>query len=374
MVFCKNCGKELRAGARFCGNCGTQTGTNQTQNGEKRRQEYAGKLIKCPACGERVQSFVAVCPCCGHELRNVSSTDSVKELMKTLETAKTDSVKAGMIRTFPIPNTREDILEFMILASTNIENSFQMEVAEAWIVKFEQAYEKSMIMFGETPEVSRCHELFLEKKKTVYKNMKRVERNAARKQKREETDKKRERSSKFFDKNKEWILPAAGLVGLLLFFVGVMVIPHTINEAQLNGLVSEVEACIEAGELEAARRKADQIIDDSGWSDESEEKWDSIRESLLAAIERKEIEIGQKIPVGTSLEDMKGKNYQSVVAALKYRGYTNVRAEAIADLVTGWVIGDGEVEKITIDGTTNFDEQSLFAPNVEIVVFYHAFK
>ena len=42
-----------------------------------------------------------------------------------------------MIRNFPIPNAKEDIIEFMILASSNILGEDERDIYVAWIVKFE---------------------------------------------------------------------------------------------------------------------------------------------------------------------------------------------------------------------------------------------
>ena len=141
MAFCMNCGKQLPEGAKYCSSCGTALETKNTST----RESYAGKVLKCPSCGEVIPSFTGNCPTCGHELRNSEISSSIKELSLKLESTYSNLEKISLIRTFPIQNTKEDILEFMILASTNIENSSQQDVAEAWSVKFEQAYEKSKI-------------------------------------------------------------------------------------------------------------------------------------------------------------------------------------------------------------------------------------
>ena len=64
MAFCINCGSELIEGAKFCQKCGHPTklaSTGYTQ----RQQEFAGKLYKCPSCGEIMNSFEINCPACG---------------------------------------------------------------------------------------------------------------------------------------------------------------------------------------------------------------------------------------------------------------------------------------------------------------------
>ena len=129
MVFCSNCGEKLNDGAKFCHACGASTSGIPTQ--QKREQEYAGKIIKCPNCGEVLDSFVTVCPACGYELRGSSASSSVREFAMKLDNAATDAKKVSIIRNYPVPNTKEDIFEFMILASTNIIGEQQKKVFDA---------------------------------------------------------------------------------------------------------------------------------------------------------------------------------------------------------------------------------------------------
>lgn len=289
MAFCKNCGYQINDNAKFCIRCGELNDKTQTDNKTKRQQEYAGKIIKCPVCGENIPSFTAICPTCGYEFRGTDSSDSVKELASKLENAITDKERASLIRTFPVPNTREDILEFMILASTNIKNSFQAEICEAWSVKFEQAFEKSKILYGELLEFNRCYDLFVKNSMMIRKKTKAIERKEA-------SDKRKERSSEFFKKNKKWIVNVSVMVGCFAMFFLIllfMAMPHTIKVNQLEKLIDQVEECIAEGDFDTAKIKANQIIDDSGWSSESEKKYDDIRNSLLEAIEQKEIALGR---------------------------------------------------------------------------------
>lgn len=103
-----------------------------------------GDLKKCPACGATVQAFKSKCSDCGHEFRNVQVAKSVKELNKHLQDAANKirdekekivvtwknqhlkgadniakeiaTLQASIIGSFPIPNTKEDILEFLSIA------------------------------------------------------------------------------------------------------------------------------------------------------------------------------------------------------------------------------------------------------------------
>ena len=72
----------------------------------------------------------------------------------------TDDVqkKDELIRTFYIPNTKEDIHEFFILALSNIKIGGIN--TDAWMVKLEQAYQKAELSFGGTSELERIKELY----------------------------------------------------------------------------------------------------------------------------------------------------------------------------------------------------------------------
>lgn len=373
MAFCSNCGHQLADGANFCSVCGNKIDALSAAHNEQRKTVYEGRIYKCPSCGESVPGFAASCPTCGHEFRGLESSGSARELAYKLERASSDEQKANLIRHFPIPNTREDILEFMILASTNIENNFKQEVAEAWSVKFEQAYEKSKIIYGESEDFSRCYNFFLRKKEANRRAIRHNEKKQKQLYKKKQSDKKHDLAFKLFDKGLEWI-PFAMMFLVLVLVVCWGTIPHAIQEHRLEKLVSEVEQLIDDGDFEAARRKANQIIDDSDWSKESTDKWNSIRESLLEAIAREEVMAGEKIYVGMSHSDMEGKQYSDIIAYLSQQGFTNIKTEKIADLITGWITKDGSIEKVTIDGITDFNEKSAFKVDAEVIVYYHTFK
>lgn len=177
--FCTNCGTGLATNEKFCHNCGTaavahaKAETEQPpaipkesepetikRNETERKQEYAGSVVKCPNCGEVLPAFAASCSSCGYEIRGNSAADSVKELYNSLNKAETTSQKDSIIRNFPIPNSKEDILEFMILASSNILGEDNRDIYEAWLAKFEQVYQKSLLLFREDKDFSKIQQIY----------------------------------------------------------------------------------------------------------------------------------------------------------------------------------------------------------------------
>ena len=166
MPFCNNCGNKVEENASFCNQCG-----NRLKEAPQKRT-----VVKCPNCGEPSESFTSCCKLCGYEFRNASSSSSLKIFQEKLAEIdkpkngsgyqyryirqRTNSVddtkrrKISLISTFPIPNTREDILEFMILASANFDEKYYLshlseeDISDAWLSKIKQCYEKARIVLS----------------------------------------------------------------------------------------------------------------------------------------------------------------------------------------------------------------------------------
>lgn len=201
MAFCVNCGQQFPDGAKFCPECGAPATGAQSQSQGQRVQSFAGEIRKCPNCGEVLSAFEIKCHSCGYELQNVKGSKAVTELAEAIakleatrppQTKKrfgapsnmsvspTDRSIANIIQSFAIPNTREDILEFMILASTNIDtdaldskdssySASQKLVTNAWIAKFEQSYQKAKIAFGNSPEFNDIQVIYDKRQKEIRK-------------------------------------------------------------------------------------------------------------------------------------------------------------------------------------------------------------
>ena len=212
MAFCQKCGKELAEGAQFCASCGTPVG-EAGNDGSKRVQKFEGEIRKCPNCGAVLESFQAVCPSCGFELRGstkVASSvqklaDKIAELESTREegntgpinvwtqtqdmsASKTDMSIANLIKAFPVPNTIEEISEFMMLASSNIDSSMFVNafakifsgrtikdmsglkaVSEAWLSKMEMMYKKASMSFAASPKFQQVKMMYDDKMAEIKK-------------------------------------------------------------------------------------------------------------------------------------------------------------------------------------------------------------
>lgn len=160
MSYCQNCGKELPEGARYCMSCGKPV-LLDNNNSNTRKQMYDGVIHKCPNCGEILDSFISHCPSCGYELRDTVSSGSAREFARKIEEAYDDEQRAWLIRNFTIPNTKEDILEFIILASTNANiECMTNEISEAWIAKLEQCHHKAELILVDDPDYPKMQQIY----------------------------------------------------------------------------------------------------------------------------------------------------------------------------------------------------------------------
>lgn len=161
MAFCANCGFQVQEYDKFCPRCGVATRKDYFTTSayeQKRKVSYDGEIKKCPHCGEVLKSFEANCPICGYELRNSNSSNYIQEFSNKLEKATTSKQKDDLIRHFVIPNTKEDIFEFMILAAANLETGG--DNTDAWLIKLEQAYQKAKYIFGESSEIKPISDIY----------------------------------------------------------------------------------------------------------------------------------------------------------------------------------------------------------------------
>lgn len=204
MAYCIHCGYEIPEKGSFCANCGKATNNTNSTTENKRDTVYEGQLHKCPNCSEILNSFMAHCPTCGYEFRNVYATNAVKEFSLKLEAieakrekekhipirklvskqilSKTDEQKISLIRNFAIPNTKEDLYEFLILSKSNIEidvytdssdsqfiTSTRKAVSDAWKAKYDQAYEKAKIVLADDPRINEIQTSYNKTQKAIKK-------------------------------------------------------------------------------------------------------------------------------------------------------------------------------------------------------------
>ena len=247
MAFCQNCGSKLRDGAKFCEECGEPVQGKQETNGEQRKQSFEGEIKKCPNCGQPLESFSTKCSSCGYEIRGAQVSDSVKEFSRQISTITDEDQRIMLVRNFPIPNTKEDILEFMILASTNLKykaNNNNLDEAltgkkeaDAWMAKLDQCYRKAELMLVDDPSFDRI--------KSVY----------------EQLQKEAKKSSHKINKvNLASVIASFIIVGL---GIAIIVFGIVLDNAHENSSLAQLVGCviIVAGSVGLARKTASMLDD-----------------------------------------------------------------------------------------------------------------
>lgn len=300
MPYCTNCGQQIREGANFCDNCGSPVSGSNSQSTE-RKTVYEGDIHKCPACGEAVPSYQTICPSCGHEFRNTSSSNSIKEfenelvkiesnrkvgkkntLAATFNQHKVDDVDqqlANRISNFAVPNNQEDIFEFMILAASNLDpiaydtsnggyspkvKNGKLLVSNAWDSKYNQVHQKAKMMFPQDPRLIEIEALYSNKQRQIKKAK--------------------------FKSTKAALLALAVLIAYmvaLLVFKNSSVRKAEKLDAQFNSIVAEIQTDITNENYDAALVKAYTLHFDSSLSSTKAKKWDEQREMLIELINSK---------------------------------------------------------------------------------------
>ena len=80
-----------------------------------------------------------------------------------------------------------------------------------------------------------------------------------------------------------------------------------------------------------------------------------------------------KAIVPDSSDYLEGQNYEDVQHKFEKAGFTNIELVVIYDLITGWLVSDGEVESVSIDGVTSFESRTEFNKDAQVIITYHTF-
>ena len=166
VMICRKCGAKMSVGTRFCPSCGTPVIEVKKEPVNEPKRE--SKIEKCPACGEILPFDAMVCPSCGHEIRGREATISVAQFSKLISSISDEDTKIEAIKNYVIPNSKEDIMEFMLFATSNFDEKLYLSningenIACAWHTKIEQCYKKAMLMFTDQNDIRKIEGLYNE--------------------------------------------------------------------------------------------------------------------------------------------------------------------------------------------------------------------
>lgn len=249
MAFCQNCGNQLADDAKFCSNCGTSAGSTGTEN--VRKQEYVGSVKKCPNCGAVVTSLSAVCTNCGHELNSSSTNKLMKEFQEGL-IAYEGEQERDFVAAFPIPNTREDLGNFLSLIAsillTDLKNGADSKRIASFTSKFEDIANKiEVVLPSEDPlqtQIIKWREKITEAK-NIYNEILKKRREANKKINKE---KKRENSFARRHPGKFWGMLLGIPVGVIFLVLCIWSLTTEGDLYIFHNLSREIENVIEEKE------------------------------------------------------------------------------------------------------------------------------
>lgn len=158
-----------------------------------------GDVKKCPRCGEPVEPMAVKCSACGYEFRNVEALKSSQRLAEKLEAIEEAyrgkkveknmgfGIKQDMtifevgreqvtaIKNFPVPTTKEDLLDFSISMQSRWNSSTtgddQLGLKSAYKAKYDECVNKAQILFPNDPMFQGIFEQHQSDKKKIWANM-----------------------------------------------------------------------------------------------------------------------------------------------------------------------------------------------------------
>ena len=204
--FCSNCGEEVDEEDKYCDSCGKEIKKKKSTS-KANNQDEKIKSKKCPNCGASIKAFQTSCNYCRAEISNIKASNSLEEFSKGLEKIKSKSMPkfeakesllkkvigkdfnnedekeefennfieqkneeiANYILNFPIPNSNEDLTEFMILVTSNIDLKKESDdvVQKAWKSKMNQIYEKARLSINNESDLKKIRDLFEKKNNDI---------------------------------------------------------------------------------------------------------------------------------------------------------------------------------------------------------------
>ena len=125
-----------------------------------------GNVKKCPNCGAQYQPGTGKCPECGHLFQNMEGNSSAQKMAEGIQhimdenVALLDVFNIGrfkkmerFISDFPIPNTKDDMLEFIMSLDSKRKMRDSNGLQSAYNAKYKEVIKKAKIYFAGDQQV-----------------------------------------------------------------------------------------------------------------------------------------------------------------------------------------------------------------------------
>lgn len=139
-----------------------------SENGQNQQEQ----LIVCPACGSLVLKTQQKCPKCGLDIESMLKPSSI--LLKMLNKAKNNKDKIRIVEEFPIPDSKNELLDLMMVALYPHFIKPNDLLDECFILKYEACLEKAQLNYSNDADFNKLQEEFDKKKKWVYKTIQKM--------------------------------------------------------------------------------------------------------------------------------------------------------------------------------------------------------
>jgi hypothetical protein len=374
-MYCPKCGSHNSNEAAFCGRCGTKlevitdsqdVAFSNRRDTSSRSASHKESQFRCPSCGHYLQSFEAICPNCGREIKSSQLSSSMTlfiQELNSLEAKKyagrkrnkrSSSVDSGhqddldkqiirLIKNYIVPINTEDLFEFLIFACSNInvevaandnfirdsdsekERAHFKSVNDAWINKAKQVFgvsSKQSRIYPDSEEervfIKSVNDAWINKAKQVYQRARLSSSN----------------HPKFPDVEK-------------IYF-------DTI------GLITEEKTNTISKKKRLIAMWATLIL---------------VFVIGLAILVPKIIDLTDKERIMPfSSTHYLGKNYEDVILELEDLGFQNLTMTEIEILPSDLSRSHGEVGEVSIHGNNAFEAESVFLSRMKIEITYYVVK
>ena len=374
---CKKCNYELSDDAKFCLSCG-----------EINSLETAADAIdRCSFCGGEKKVLQPVCRHCARRMKGVESSPTIKELSEKLEKAETESRKITILESFPIPNTKDEIMEFALWAASCFDNDYYVshldveDISDAWLAKLKQCYHKVKVSFVGDAELKYVEGLY---NSVIQK----IEESKKEGQEKNRIQNEKEKSRTLFTGIIKIVLPivlavVVAISAYMIYLSSRGAINGDSNAIAIGWDYDEIIGQRYTDAVESLNRKGFSNIDvvDDGWHSGIESgvitdiTIDGKRSFYSISKVDREAKIviyyssdPKLININISSNDLLGQNYVDVRDLLLSKGFSNIECRE-----DGWNIfhKSKTVKSVLIDGLDEFGADKSFYENVTIVILYY---
>ena len=145
---------------------------HQLEANKPKEKEKVGNIKTCPACGAAFKSMEINCVDCGHEFSNINTNLTILNLLARIDKIESEKNSiflnltstekfiqgqefekriGDVIKNFPVPNTKDDILEFLTYSISKMTNVSSLD--NPWAAKADEIIMKSRLLFKNDPTI-----------------------------------------------------------------------------------------------------------------------------------------------------------------------------------------------------------------------------